>query len=268
MGSQLEGSIRTLFAFAILLLVTACQTAPPEMTEAEVAQIEAEALEAIEMNFEGFRQRDLEMAMEPMASNISWSWGSRPLNYSQMREQTARTLDAFKTYEGDFTPIAVRVLTPDAVVVQFTYECTITYPDGRIIHYPDNVTQTNLLERTEDSWKVALGSQTAGASVRIDQVFGTYDFSRLDGNDLPNDTYSGGTLEWRTDGTWTVTISPADGSDPVVYNEGESTVGPGTEGCLAPTAWGYETPDQPFSSTFCDGLLTADDGTWVAHRRN
>jgi len=40
--------MRTLAAFAVLLLVAACQTAPPpEMTEAEIAQIEAEATQAI-----------------------------------------------------------------------------------------------------------------------------------------------------------------------------------------------------------------------------
>ena len=66
--------MRTLSAFAVLLLFAACQTGPPEMTEAEIAQIEAEVLVAMEANFEGWRQSDVAMIMEgwhPTAT--SWS---------------------------------------------------------------------------------------------------------------------------------------------------------------------------------------------------
>jgi ketosteroid isomerase-like protein len=44
--------MRTLAAFAILLLVAACQAPPAEMTEAEMAQIEAEAKQAIQSQWE------------------------------------------------------------------------------------------------------------------------------------------------------------------------------------------------------------------------
>ncbi|MCJ7629559.1 MAG: hypothetical protein MUO50_14380, partial [Longimicrobiales bacterium] len=72
--------MRVLAACAFLMLVSACQTAPPEMTEDEIAQIVAEVLDAIERNFEGFRQLDLELALGPMDTDISWSWASVPLN--------------------------------------------------------------------------------------------------------------------------------------------------------------------------------------------
>ena len=43
-------------ALAVLLLVAACQTAPPEMTDAEIAQIEAEVTQAIADQWAGFRE--------------------------------------------------------------------------------------------------------------------------------------------------------------------------------------------------------------------
>ena len=253
-------------ALAVLLLATACQTAPPEMTEAEIAQIEAEVMEAMEEYFEGWRVLDIEMAM-PFTETASWSWSSVPLDYASVRERTEASHAGLESYEGGWAETKIRVLTPDAAVFQGVYGGTLTFTSGVIEHWPDNVTQTNLVERTEGGWKITLGSQTLGTGVRIDQVFGTYDFSRLYDSDLPDDTYSSATLEWRPDGTWTVTLTLADGSDSEV-NEGDSTVGPGPEGCLASTGWSSETPDEPFSSTYCDGLLTADDGTWIARQRN
>ena len=136
--------------------------AEPEMTEAEIAQIEAEVWAATDANFEGFRQLDPALAMEVWHRDVSWSWSSRPLNYDQLLQQTTDVLQSFSSYEGAFTPVAVRVLSPDAAVGQFTYECTITYPDGRVVHYPNNVTMTNLMERTPQGWKATLGSQTVG----------------------------------------------------------------------------------------------------------
>jgi hypothetical protein len=258
--------MRRPLTLAALMIVGACQAVPPELTEEEIAQIEAQVLEAIERNFEGFRQLDLEMALEPMDTEISWSWSSVPLDYSQMREATANALAQFEAYEGEFTPVALRVLTPDAAVIQFTYECTLTYADGRMFYYPGNVTQTNLLERRPDGWKFTLGSQTLGSGIRIDQVFGTYDFDKLFSEDLPNDTYTGGTLEWRTDGSWTGTYFRVDGSDPGVQN-GRGRLGPGPDGCVTFTAWQNESPEDTFSGTVCDGVLDDDAGTFHGRKR-
>ena len=71
--------MRTLAAFAVMLLVAACQTAPPEMTEAEIAQIEAEVMEAMEASVDGWRQGSAERIMATFhPSATSWVMGTTP----------------------------------------------------------------------------------------------------------------------------------------------------------------------------------------------
>jgi ketosteroid isomerase-like protein len=260
--------MRTPAAFAVLLLVGACQTAPPEMTEAEKAQIQTEVLQAAEDWFDGFRQHDLDMLMaayHPTETSFSGSRG--PRDYATVREGWGNQFENIVKYDLKWTETMVKVLSRDAAMFQGYYDATCTYVDGRILQWPGNANFTVLMERTPDGWKITTGSAGSGTAQRIDQVYGTYDFSKLLDSDLPNDTYASATLEWRTDGTWTVTATPADGSEPFIYNEGDGEVGPGSEGCIAVSGWGYETPESPFTSTYCDGLLTADDGTWIAQQR-
>jgi hypothetical protein len=201
-------------------------------------------------------------------TGTSFSGATAPRDYGTVREGWERQFENVVRYDLEWTETAAKALSPDAAMFQGYYDATATYTDGRILHWPGNASFTVLMERTPDGWKITTGTGNNGTGQRIDQVYGTYDFSRLLDSDLPNDTYASATLEWRTDGTWTVTATPADGSGPVVFNEGDSTVGRGQEGCLASSAWGFETPNEPFSSTYCDGLLTADDGTWIAQQRN
>ena len=60
--------MRTLAAFAVLLLVAACQSAPPEMTEAEIAQIEADAIQEIQSRTDDFWEAVLSGDAETVAS--------------------------------------------------------------------------------------------------------------------------------------------------------------------------------------------------------
>ena len=60
--------MRTLAAFAVLLLVAACQAPPPEMTEAEIAQAEAEVIQAIESRTDAYYEALLQGDAQTTAS--------------------------------------------------------------------------------------------------------------------------------------------------------------------------------------------------------
>ena len=259
--------MRVFAIVAFFALLAGCQAAPPEMTPEEIGQIQTDVIAVMEASFEGFRQQNPDMIMEAFhPTETSWVIGSVPRDYAYTADYVATGWEDVESWEGEWTEAKVEVLSRDLALFQGTYEVTIRRTDGAIRHWPANASWTNLLKRTEGGWKVTVGANAAGSYTRIDPVFGMYDFTRLEGQDLPNEMYASATLEWRRDGSWTLTVTMPDGSE-VVSNEGDSTVGPGPEGCLAATGWGYDTPNEPFSSTYCDGLLVADDGTWVAQQR-
>lgn len=66
--------MRTLAAFAVLVLVGACQTSPPEMTEAEKAQIEAEVRQELINRMEEYKafpiSGDVEGVMSFMTEDV------------------------------------------------------------------------------------------------------------------------------------------------------------------------------------------------------
>lgn len=259
--------MKTLAAFSVLLLVAACQTAPPEVTEAERAQIEAEVLQAAEDWFDGFRQHDLDLLMAAYhPTETSFGGGRAPRDYATIRESWANQFENVVKYELDWTETVVKVLSRDAAVFQGYYDATGTYADGRIFHWPGNVSFTVLMERTPDGWKITMGAGTNGTAQRIDQIYGTYDWTTLSGQALPSDSISSGWLDWRPDGSWTSYEIPAGASEPVEY-EGQSSIGGRTEECFPFQAWQNEAPDEPFSGTVCDGVITADDGSFVGQKR-
>ena len=252
--------MRGLVVVALLGLMAACQGPPAEMTEAEIAQIEGEVLEAMEARFEAWRQLDAEGIMEgwhPTAT--SWVSGARLRDFDWLTESTRGVAESLTKWEGGWIETSVTVLSPDAALFQGTFDCRTTGNDGRILLWPGNAVWTALVERTEDGWKITKGANSAGVGQRIDQLFGIYDW-------VPSDALPGGWVELRADGSWTSTVIPPDGSDPIL-EEGMSTIEGRVDGCFPFQAWGNETPDDVVSGTLCDGVLTADNGNLVANKR-
>ena len=182
--------MRYLVAVFVLLLASACQAPPPpEMTDAEIAQIEAEVLEAIETNFEGFRQLNLEMALEPVGTDISWvvEFGSSRL-FSDEGSHGEHPCGVLKPTKASSRLWQIRV----SLLLKPPWSSSPMNAPSHTRMAGLFTIQTTSLRQTFLS-----GSQMVGKSpsahrrwapgVRIDPVFGTYDFSRLNGIDLPND---------------------------------------------------------------------------------
>lgn len=258
--------MRKLALFAVLSLA-ACQSGIPELTEAEIAQIEAEVLEVVEANFEGWRQGDVDIIMatfHPTAT--SWVAGSVPRDFSRVTEWVTNFSTNYESWEGGWTETEVKVLSREAALFQGHYSCTTTRNDGRVLYWPGNASWTNLLERTEDGWKITMGANAAGAGRRLDQAFGIYDIVSFLGEDWPTSEGMSGTYELKAHGMSTLTMNipgqPEEVTD-VPYSLGDEMV----EGCLS-----YRAADEEgreYTGTACDGVLTIEgpDGIGIMHKR-
>ncbi len=254
-------------ALAVLLLVFACQTAPPEMTEAEIAQAEAEVLDVMEGCFEGFRQGNADLVMacfHPTAT--AWVWNSVPRDYARVRELTDNWFEANESWDGGWTETTVKVLNRDAAMFQGVYEATLTYSDGRIVRFPGNASWTLLMERTDDGWKGTMGDNGSGAGLRMDRVFGVYDIISFFGEDWTTPGGPSGTYEMRSDGNSVLTISipdqPQEVSE-VTYSIGDRMV----DGCF--TYGSRDEDGNEYTGTICEEVFTVEgpEGIGILHKR-
>jgi hypothetical protein len=237
------------------------------MTEAEIAQIEAEVIEVMEGVFDGFRQLDPQMIMahfHPTAT--SWVWASVPRGHGRVLELTENWVEGKESWEGSWTETTVKVFSQDAALFQGVYEATITYPDGRIVYFPNNASWTLLLERTDDGWLGTIGDNGGGTGLRMDRVYGVYDIISFFGEDWTTPGGPSGTYELMADGNSVLTITvPGEAQE---VSEVEYTIGDRmVDGCFT---WGSIDADgDEWTGTICDGVFTADgpDGTAILHRR-
>lgn len=155
--------MRALAAVAGLVLLAGCQAPPAEMSEAEIAQYEAEVADAMAVVFEGWKEFDLEKAIAPFhPTATSWALPYAPKTYLEIREWTAGWFEDLESWDGTILNMNVRVLGKDAVAFQIAYECTITPKDGPVMHYPGNAVWTGIMERTESGWKTTFGGGSFG----------------------------------------------------------------------------------------------------------
>jgi hypothetical protein len=140
------------------------------MTEAEIAQIEAEVRDAMEVALDGWRELNLEKAMSffhPTAT--SWALPETPRTYSEIRGWTADWIENLESWEGNIVEMTVRVLSRDAAAFQAQYGCTITPKEGPIMHHPGNAVWTGIMERTDNGWKSTLGGLSFGPYEEIER---------------------------------------------------------------------------------------------------
>jgi len=153
--------MRTLAVMAVLFLVVACQAPPPEMTEAERTQIEADVAAVMQQFMEGFNELNLEKINQTMHPDLmSFPLGGRLVNKSEYREYLDEWVADKESWKGSWHEMRVRVLSPNAAVFTGTYSDTIRYLDGQVRFYPQGAWVT-LVERTPEGWKWSMGGQSA-----------------------------------------------------------------------------------------------------------
>jgi hypothetical protein len=160
--------MRTLAAFAVLLFMAGCQAAPPELTEAEIAQIEAEVLQVMQVFMEGFNEHDpgkIATTLHPDLPAILYA--GRIWTRAEFPEGVAPWFEAREAYQGEWIETDVRVLSRDLAVFQASYRGTTKLTDGRTFHYPHSSSMA-LFERTSEGWRWTVGGTSAGPAELVE----------------------------------------------------------------------------------------------------
>lgn len=162
--------MRELVAVALLALLFACQAPPAEMTEAEIAQIEAEVMEAADLLITGWNGNDLDLFLTMFhPTKVSHAWGSRVYkNHGELSQQWMSAWETGDSVRISWTTRDVQVLTDQAAMFQGSTDLLLYYTDGRILHYPGTAHWTGLFEPSEAGWKMTTSAYTFGGAQRLD----------------------------------------------------------------------------------------------------
>lgn len=147
--------MRALPAVAVLLLVSACQAPPSQMTDAEKAQIEAEVSEWAEGFLAAFGELNPDRLMRLwVGENISSvSGGLRLTSAAELDGFYQNLVAGWASVEMEWLPGAVvDVLSPDIALFQGTARQVAVDPEG--VRGVGDVHFTNLLKKVEGAWKI------------------------------------------------------------------------------------------------------------------
>ncbi len=154
--------VAAIIAVFALLSLRATPIAPPEMTEAEIAQIEAEVMALMQEFVDGFNELDMAMATATFhPDHTTLTIGGEIVNKSGYREILDGWVGDKESWQGSWLETNVRVLSPSAAVFTGTWSPTIRYSNGSVRNYPLGAWVT-LVERTAAGWRIsaALGSNS------------------------------------------------------------------------------------------------------------
>jgi hypothetical protein len=165
--------VAAIVAVLALLFIATEQTAPPEMTDAEIAQIEAEVTEFGEAWLDAWGPGTTEercAAAQALAhpDRVVWMRGGEPRGPDGFFDYCMAIQRNWVSYTGEWTDPDVRVLSPDAVIFIGRTSGTWIHTDGRVIRYPAGVVRF-LLERTADGWGFTMQDFSNGPSEVVEE---------------------------------------------------------------------------------------------------
>ena len=149
--------MKVLAAFAFLLFVAACQTAPPEMTEAEIAEIEADVRAVADDWRMGFlAERDVE---EYVNTESDWADGAWSADRSKdaARAKYRERWPTRDTELVDQLDTEVGVLAPNVATVRQTYRFVRTDTVGVVLVI--DVEEYHVWVLEDAGWKVLLAKR-------------------------------------------------------------------------------------------------------------
>jgi ketosteroid isomerase-like protein len=151
----------------VIVLLARLPPPSPEMSDTELAEIEAEILEVVEARFDALRNLDIDEVLQSVHPDLlAWAAEGRVMNSVAYRDGMYAWAEGKESWRGGWVETTVRVLTPSLAVFSGTYVDTIQYSDGRFLHCP-SCSAVFLFERTEDGWKYSMG---AGSSAPAEPV--------------------------------------------------------------------------------------------------
>jgi hypothetical protein len=159
--------MRALVAVVLLALISACQAPPAEMTEAEIAQVEAEVMEWAEGFLDAWRG-DTRTGCEANLvrvhpDHVVFLRGGEPRRKADWLDWCLSTNAGLEDFIGEWTDKQVRVLSPDAAVFLGRWSGTFVEDTGRRVHHPAAV-QRIMVERMADGWGITMQQWSNGPS--------------------------------------------------------------------------------------------------------
>jgi hypothetical protein len=158
--------MRTLAAFALVLLFAACQAPSAEMTEAEIAQIEREVMEWGEAWMDAWaagtpedRCGATQAFIHP--DHVAFLTGGAPHTKAGWFDYCMSTQENWLSYTGRWTDTTVRVLSPDAAIFLARFDATWVRADETVFAFPAGA-QLILVERTAAGWGLTLFENSNG----------------------------------------------------------------------------------------------------------
>ena len=149
--------------FAVLMLATACRAAPPEMTEGEIAQIEAEVMAFAGTHIKAFMDLDADQLMDLWVDgNISSvSFSERIVGAEDMMAFYDNLVSGWAETRMEWLPgSVVDVLSPDWALFQGTTEQATTNLEG--VSFVQHVHFTDLLKKVDGEWKIQRNHVSGG----------------------------------------------------------------------------------------------------------
>jgi hypothetical protein len=169
----MKGAITVLAALVVLGLgffLYSSPTAPPEMTEADIAQIEAGVMEAADGWLDAWRSEvDCDSNLPLLhPDRLAMPYQGRILDREGWHEMCLIRSANVASATFDWTTREVRVLSPDAAVFIGSYSATWEYRDGSPEVRVPSSSVGGVMERTPDGWVWTLYSWSPGPSEDVE----------------------------------------------------------------------------------------------------
>ena len=157
------GPMRALLAVAVLMLVTACQAPPAEMTEAEHEAIVTAIMDQTDRMMPVWNAMDWEGAMAFYhPEKTAFAWNGTVYEYGNLLERWESVGSNFTAQESSWTDRKIEVLSEEAAILQGHFDLTLTRQNGSKINYPGNCVWTAIYEPYNGEWLMSYVSYNWG----------------------------------------------------------------------------------------------------------
>lgn len=155
--------MRQILLLSILTVVSACQAAPVEMTDAERSQIEAAVTRGLETWLEGVNNGDATLATSMADPEVDFvDFGTHYKNQAEMREGLGRLLARFQSWDSAWDDVQIDVIRPDLALFFAQFTMSRRYLDGRLQETDPYIFVTGKFELRGSEWKLT-HAQLSGA---------------------------------------------------------------------------------------------------------
>ena len=147
--------LRIVLLVGSLALMAACQTVPPEMTEAERAEIEAAVTAELQVFIESGNGLDGALAASMYDTEASFvDFGALYQGQTAIQEHLERLFSNYQTWESAWDELNVEAVRPDLALFFGQFTLSRRYVDGRLQETNPLVWLTGRSDLTEAGWKV------------------------------------------------------------------------------------------------------------------